>query len=48
MIEAIILISSALIGGFVGALIGYKTMYQAWRTDRDNFFDKFEKKNGVK
>ena len=40
MMVTIIFISSAFIGGFVGALIGYKTMYKSWRTYRDNFFDK--------
>lgn len=45
---ALVLVSSACIGGFIGAFIAYKKMYKAWRIDRDNFFDKLEKKNGLK
>jgi hypothetical protein len=39
IIVAIILISSAFIGGAIGSLIGYKTMYKTWKIDRDNFIE---------
>ena len=42
---AIILIASALIGGFIGAYVGYVTMYKCWRLDRDDFFKKAKKKS---
>lgn len=48
MITSIILISAALIGGFIGAFLGYIVMYNAWKTDQENFFDRLDKKNGIK
>ncbi len=34
----IIFIGSALVGGFVGAYVGYVTMYKCWKLDKDDFF----------
>ena len=48
MTVTLILIGSALIGGFIGAFLGYIVMYNAWRTDQDEFFDRLDKKNGIK
>jgi hypothetical protein len=48
MTVTLIIISSAMIGGFVGALVGYFAMYKTWKIDRDDFFDRLDKKNGIK
>lgn len=38
MIESLILISCALIGGFIGAFVGYLVMYKAWKIDGKSDF----------
>jgi len=44
----VVLIASASIGGGIGGFLAYLIMYKAWRTDRNNFFDRLNRKNGIK
>lgn len=44
----LMILGSVMLGGFIGAFLSYIVMYNAWRTDQEDFFKQVEKRYSEK